>query len=98
MVSDYSDAGQERWLAGEHIALLRGNGRLAGPGVVEVDGCHTGRTHSAGERRRSGRATHPRPERLEGVWGNREATSMKAVPHHLVVLGGGPWASRWPRS
>ena len=38
MVSDYSDAGQEGWLAGQGIALLRGNGRLAGTGVVEVDG------------------------------------------------------------
>jgi dihydrolipoamide dehydrogenase len=38
MVSDYSDAGQERWLASEGIDLLRGSGRLAGPGVVEVDG------------------------------------------------------------
>ena len=38
MVSDYSDAGQERWLADRGIALLRGTGRLAGPGVVEVDG------------------------------------------------------------
>src|ERR1700689_2545103 len=38
MVSDYSDSGQQRWLAGEGIALLRGTGRLAGPGVVEVDG------------------------------------------------------------
>jgi pyruvate/2-oxoglutarate dehydrogenase complex dihydrolipoamide dehydrogenase (E3) component len=38
MVSDYSDAGQERWLEGEHITLLRGGGRLAGTGVVEVDG------------------------------------------------------------
>ena len=38
MVSDYSDAGQERWLAGAGIDLLRGTGRLAGPGVVEVDG------------------------------------------------------------
>lgn len=36
MVSDYSDAGQERWLADNGIALLRGTGRLAGPGVVEV--------------------------------------------------------------
>jgi len=27
---------------------------------------------------------------LEGLWTNREAISMKAVPQHLVVLGGGP--------
>jgi dihydrolipoamide dehydrogenase len=38
MVSEYSDAGQERWLADQGIDLLRGSGRLAGTGVVEVDG------------------------------------------------------------
>src|SRR5689334_9380644 len=38
MVSGYSDAGQERWLASHGIDLLRGTGRLAGPGAVEVDG------------------------------------------------------------
>ena len=38
MVSDHSDAGQERWLADHGIDLLRGTGRLAGTGVVEVDG------------------------------------------------------------
>jgi hypothetical protein len=37
MVSDYSDAGQERLLADRGIALIRCIGRLAGPGVVEVD-------------------------------------------------------------
>src|SRR5690349_4198057 len=42
MVSDYSDAGQERWLSDHDITLLRGTGRVAGPGVVEVDGeAHT---------------------------------------------------------
>src|SRR3954468_17940327 len=35
MVSDYSDAGQEKWLADNGIALIRGSGRLAGVGVVE---------------------------------------------------------------
>ena len=38
MVSNYSDAGQERWLADNGIDLIRGTGRLAGPGVVEVAG------------------------------------------------------------
>ena len=38
MVSNYSDARQERRLAGKGIDLIRGTGRLAGPGVVEVDG------------------------------------------------------------
>src|SRR5215217_5126106 len=38
MVSDHTDAGQERWLQDQGIALLRGAGRLAGPGAVEVDG------------------------------------------------------------
>src|SRR5215216_3814768 len=38
MVSDYTDAGQQRWLADAGIDLVRGSGRLAGTGVVEVDG------------------------------------------------------------
>jgi pyruvate/2-oxoglutarate dehydrogenase complex dihydrolipoamide dehydrogenase (E3) component len=38
MVSSYSDAGQEKWLADNGIDLIRGRGRLAGPGVVDVDG------------------------------------------------------------
>src|ERR1700728_2789578 len=38
MVSNYSDAGQQDWLAGRHIDLIRGTGRLAGPGAVEVGG------------------------------------------------------------
>ena len=38
MVSNYSDTSQEHWLASRGIDLLRGVGRLAGTGVVEVDG------------------------------------------------------------
>ena len=41
-MSDYDviviGGGQERWLADNGIALLRGSGRLAGTGAVEVDG------------------------------------------------------------
>src|SRR3977135_3559963 len=36
MVPNYADAGQEKWLADRGITLLRGSGRLAGTGVVEV--------------------------------------------------------------
>ena len=47
MVSGYSDAGQERWLAGRGIDLLRGTGRLVGTGEVDVDGVRLprARTH-----------------------------------------------------
>src|SRR5438093_8047673 len=38
MVSEYSDASAARWLADRGIELLRGSGRLAGTGAVEVDG------------------------------------------------------------
>ena len=38
MVSNYSDATAAKWLADRGIDLLRGSGRLAGTGVVEVDG------------------------------------------------------------
>jgi pyruvate/2-oxoglutarate dehydrogenase complex dihydrolipoamide dehydrogenase (E3) component len=91
MVSNYSDAGQERWLAEHGIALLRGRGRLAGTGVVEVDGVR----HSAGHvviATGSEPIIPPVPglRELEGIWTNREATGMKAVPRRLIVLGGGP--------
>jgi pyruvate/2-oxoglutarate dehydrogenase complex dihydrolipoamide dehydrogenase (E3) component len=90
MVSDYSDAGQERWLAERGIALLRGTGRLAGTGVVEVDGVGHSAEHvvvATG----ADPIVPPVPglRGLEGVWGTREATSMKAVPRRLLVLGGG---------
>ena len=91
MVSDYSDAGQERWLAEAGIELLRGSGRLAGPGAVEVDGMRHTAEHvvvAAG----ADPIVPPIPglRELEGVWTNREATGMKAVPRRLLVVGGGP--------
>jgi dihydrolipoamide dehydrogenase len=91
MVSDYSDAAAARWLADTGIDLLRGSGRLAGPGVVEVDGVRHTAEHvviAAG----ADPVIPPIPglRELEGLWTNREATGLKAIPHRLLVLGGGP--------
>ena len=90
MVSDYSDAGQVRWLAAAGIDLLRGRGRIAGPGAVEVSGVRYTAEHvviATG----SEPIVPPVPglRELDGVWGSREATGMKEVPRRLLVLGGG---------
>jgi pyruvate/2-oxoglutarate dehydrogenase complex dihydrolipoamide dehydrogenase (E3) component len=90
-VSKYSDAGAARWLASTGIDLLRGSGRLAGPGVVEVDGVRHTAEHvviACG----ADAIVPPIPglRDLDEVWTNREVTAMKAVPRRLVILGGGP--------
>ncbi|HEY7145366.1 MAG TPA: NAD(P)/FAD-dependent oxidoreductase [Streptosporangiaceae bacterium] len=90
MVSGYSDAGQEHWLSDRGIGLLRGTGRLAGPGVVDVDGVrHTAEHVVLANGAEPVVPPVPGLRELEGVWGTREATSMKAVPRRLLVLGGG---------
>jgi pyruvate/2-oxoglutarate dehydrogenase complex dihydrolipoamide dehydrogenase (E3) component len=91
MVSDYSDAGQERFLADRGIELLRGSGRLAGPGVVEVDGVRHTADHVV-LANGADPVVPPVPglRELDGIWSNREVTSMKAVPRRLLILGGGP--------
>src|SRR5918998_613812 len=86
MVSEYSDAGQQRWLADRGIDLLRGTGRLAGPGVVDVEGVrHT--TEHIVVATGSDPIVPPIPglRGLEGVWTNREATGMSAVPRACAI-------------
>ena len=91
MVANYSDAGQQHWLADRDIALIRGRGRLQGHRVVDVHGVRHTADHVV-------IATGSDPvippisglQGLDGIWTNREATGMKAVPRRLIVLGGGP--------
>ena len=90
MVSNYSDASQERWLSDRGIQLFRGTGRLAGTGVVEVEGVrHTAEHVVVATGADPFVPPVPGLRDLEGVWGTREATSMKEVPRRLLVLGGG---------
>jgi dihydrolipoamide dehydrogenase len=91
MVSDYSDAGQERWLADHEIDLIRGTGRLAGVGAVEVGGeRHTAEHVVLANGADPFVPPVPGLRELDGIWTNREVTGMKAVPWRLLILGGGP--------
>ena len=91
MTSDWDDSGAVKWLDGKRIDLLRGEGKIAGPGRVAV----AGETY---ETERIVVATGSSPvippidglRELEGVWTNREAIEFTALPERLTVLGGGP--------
>ena len=90
MVSNYSDAGQQEYLKSKGIGLLRGTGRLAGTGVVEVNGVrHTARHVVVATGADPVVPPLPGLRELDGVWTNREVTGMKAIPRRLLILGGG---------
>ncbi|MGH2952755.1 MAG: dihydrolipoyl dehydrogenase family protein [Solirubrobacterales bacterium] len=91
MVADWDDAGQVSWLDDKGIELLRGDGRIIGPGRVAV-----GDREYATERIVIATGSEPifppidGLAELEGVWTNREATGVKELPESLLVIGGGP--------
>lgn len=91
IVSNYSDAGQQYWLKKHGIDLIRGRGRLAGTGAVEVDGVRY-QAKNVVVATGSDAIIPPVPglHGLPGLWTNREVTGMKSVPRRLLVLGGGP--------
>ena len=87
--SDYDDAGQAKWLDEHGVTLVRGQGRVARPGVVEVGGAEIGYDRLVVATGSS--AVSPPVEGLDGVeaWTTREATSSNEVPASLIVMGGG---------
>lgn len=91
MVSSYDDSGQASWAAGAGIEVLRGEGRLDGPGRVRV-GHETYTARHVVLATGSEAVVPPVPglQGLEGVWTNREATGLTEIPKRLLVLGGGP--------
>ena len=99
MVSDSSDAGQERWLANAGIDLLRGSGRLAGHrrGGGRRRPPH-GRARRPGKRGRSVRAARAGPararRRLEQPRGDQHEG---ASPAACSSSAAGRSASRWRR-
>jgi dihydrolipoamide dehydrogenase len=90
MVSNHTDGGQVEWLADNGIDLLRGTGRIIGPGVVEVAGVrHTAEHVVLANGSDPSFPPIPGLSDLDGVWTNREATAMTEIPQRLLVLGGG---------
>ncbi|MFF1407132.1 dihydrolipoyl dehydrogenase family protein [Streptomyces sp. NPDC058294] len=93
--SHWKDDGQVAWLEGTGADLYRGHGRLAGPRTVAVtgpDGTVTTLTARHAVAVCTGtRAQLPDLPGLAEVrpWTSREATSAKAAPGRLIVVGGG---------
>ncbi|MET9226214.1 NAD(P)/FAD-dependent oxidoreductase [Lentzea sp. NPDC003310] len=90
MVSSYDDTGGEKWAESAGITVLRGHGRIAGPGRVSV-GDRTYTAHDIVVATGSSAFLPPIPGLSDlDVWTNREATGVEEVPRRLLVLGGGP--------
>jgi len=93
--SNWSDEGQATWVASAGIELFRGTGRLVGVKRVEVQG-KDGKVTSLTARHAvvASTGSHAMLPSIEGLlearpWTSREATSAKAAPGRLLVIGGG---------
>jgi pyruvate/2-oxoglutarate dehydrogenase complex dihydrolipoamide dehydrogenase (E3) component len=89
-----SDAGHVHGLEASGATVIRGTGRIAGPGRVSVstaDGARTLRARNVIVAVGSS-STVPRIDGLDTItpWTNREATSTRVLPRSLVILGAGP--------
>jgi pyruvate/2-oxoglutarate dehydrogenase complex dihydrolipoamide dehydrogenase (E3) component len=93
VTSNWDDSGQLEWLAGQRCEFVRGEARVARPGVVEVDGeelAYDKLVVATGSR-----PAIPAVDGLDGVeyWTNVEATSTHEIPESIAVMGGGPVGS-----
>lgn len=73
------------------VRLVRGHGRLASPGVVEVEGVE----YEASRGVVLNTGTEPLVLPIDGLadtpfWTNRDVVKVTELPRSLVVLGGGP--------
>ncbi len=89
VTSDWDDAGQVDWLADHGVELVRGEGRVARPGVVEAAGNQLAYDYLVVATGSS--PVSPPVEGLDGAetWTTKEATSSHEVPASLIVMGGG---------
>jgi pyruvate/2-oxoglutarate dehydrogenase complex dihydrolipoamide dehydrogenase (E3) component len=85
---DWQDDKQVEWLRGAKISLVRGHGRLAGERAVSVGDVTLTARHAVVVATGTNALV---PPALAGVnpWTSREATSAKAAPSRLAIVGGG---------
>lgn len=90
IIRHLDDTGQEKAYTKMGATVVRGEGQLAGPGVVRV-GSRELRARDVIVATGS-EASAPPIEGLDTatVWTNREATTFHEVPGRVVVVGGGP--------
>lgn len=90
MNSGLDDTEKAKAIASQGVEVVRGHGRIAGPGRVEV-GDRTLETSRIVVATGTTSAVPP-VEGLDTVpyWTNREATTFTEVPESVTVLGGGP--------
>jgi pyruvate/2-oxoglutarate dehydrogenase complex dihydrolipoamide dehydrogenase (E3) component len=89
VVSDYDDAGHEKWLADRSVELVRGRAEVVAPGLLQVDGREL-RFEKLVIATGSEAVVPPIPGLAETeYWTSSEATSAREVPESLCVLGGG---------
>lgn len=93
--SNWQDDGQVKWLQDTGIELIRGHGWITGTRRVEVAGLD-GNSYALSARHAVVVATGASPTvpPVDGLsevdyWTTREATSARAIPRRLAVLGGG---------
>ena len=90
MTSAGDDSARVKRYADMGVTVIKGDGRLDGPGVIEV----SGRRIEADQILVS-TGSEPVIPPIDGLvesgyWTNREATALHAIPRSAVVLGGGP--------
>src|SRR3954452_22291152 len=90
IVSNWDDSEYVSWLTDRGIALYRGNGRIAGDGIVDIEG-RTLRTDHIAQTTGSHTAVPP----IDGLadtayWTNREATAVHHLPERLLIMGAVP--------
>lgn len=102
MIRNLDDSGQVNGYEKQGATVIKGEGRISGPGKVEVKGETLQAEHII-----IATGSAPNMPPVEGlddvtVWTNREVTTSREVPGRTLIIGGGPngieaaqWLSRF---